>query len=71
MAKEDLIEVEGVVVEALPNTMFRVEIQEGHVVLAHLGGKLRKNFIRILPGDKVKMQLSPYDLERGRITYRM
>ncbi len=71
MAKEDLIEVEGEVVEALPNTMFRVEIQEGHIVLAHLGGKLRKNFIRILPGDKVKMQLSPYDLARGRITYRM
>ena len=71
MAKEDLIEVEGVVREALPNTMFRVEIQEGHMVLAHLGGKLRKNYIRILPGDRVKMELSPYDLTRGRITFRL
>lgn len=70
MPKEDLIEVEGTVVEALPNTMFRVEIQEGHSVLAHLGGKLRKNYIRILPGDKVKLELSPYDLTRGRITFR-
>ncbi len=71
MSKEDLIEVEGVVREALPNTMFRVEIQEGHTVLAHLGGKLRKNYIRILPGDRVKMELSPYDLTRGRITFRL
>ncbi len=71
MAKEDLIEVEGVVREALPNTMFRVEIQEGHTVLAHLGGKLRKNYIRILPGDRVKMELSPYALTRGRITFRL
>jgi translation initiation factor IF-1 len=71
MAKEDLIEVEGVVQEALPNTMFRVEIQEGHTVLAHLGGKLRKHYIRILPGDKVKLELSPYDLTRGRITFRI
>ena len=71
MAKEDLIEVEGVVREALPNTMFRVEIQDGHTVLAHLGGKLRKNYIRILPGDRVKMELSPYDLTRGRITFRL
>ena len=71
MPKEDLIEVEGSVLEALPNTMFRVEIQEGHVVLAHLGGKLRKNYIRILPGDKVKVELSPYDLTRGRITFRV
>ncbi len=71
MPKEDLIEVEGVVREALPNTMFRVEIQEGHTVLAHLGGKLRKNYIRILPGDRVKMELSPYDLTRGRITFRL
>jgi translation initiation factor IF-1 len=71
MPKEDLIEVEGVVREALPNTMFRVEIQEGHMVLAHLGGKLRKHYIRILPGDKVKMELSPYDLTRGRITFRL
>jgi len=71
MPKEDLIEVEGTVVEALPNTMFRVAIQEGHTVLAHLGGKLRKNYIRILPGDKVKLELSPYDLTRGRITFRL
>jgi len=71
MPKEDLIEVEGTVVEALPNTMFRVTIQEGHTVLAHLGGKLRKNYIRILPGDKVKLELSPYDLTRGRITFRL
>jgi translation initiation factor IF-1 len=71
MPKEELIEVEGTVVEALPNTMFRVEIQQGHVVLAHLGGKLRKHYIRILPGDKVKLELSPYDLARGRITFRL
>ena len=71
MSKEDLIEVEGVVVEALPNTMFRVEVQEGHTVMAHLGGKLRKHYIRILPGDKVKVELSPYDLTRGRITFRV
>ena len=70
MTKEELIEVEGTVLEALPNTMFKVEIQEGHQVLAHLGGKLRKHYIRILPGDKVKLELSPYDLTRGRITYR-
>jgi translation initiation factor IF-1 len=70
MPKEELIEVEGTVVEALPNTMFRVEIQEGHQVMAHLGGKLRKHYIRILPGDKVKLELSPYDLTRGRITFR-
>ncbi len=71
MPKEELIEVEGLVVEALPNTMFRIEIQDGHQVLAHLGGKLRKHYIRILPGDKVKLELSPYDLTRGRITFRM
>ena len=71
MPKEELIEVEGTVVEALPNTMFRVEIQEGHKVLAHLGGKLRKHYISILPGDKVKLELSPYDLTRGRITFRL
>ena len=71
MPKEELIEVEGAVIEALPNTMFRVEIQEGHVVLAHLGVKLRKHYIRILPGDKVKLELSPYDLTRGRITFRV
>jgi len=70
MPKEDLIEVEGTVLEALPNTMFRIEVQEGHRVLAHLGGKLRKNYIKILPGDRVKLELSPYDLTRGRITFR-
>lgn len=71
MPKEELIEVEGTVLEALPNTMFRVEIQAGHTVLAHLGGKLRKHYIRILPGDKVRLELSPYDLARGRITFRV
>ena len=71
MPKEELIEVEGTVREALPNTMFRIEIQDGHVVLAHLGGRLRKHYIRILPGDRVKLELSPYDLTRGRITFRM
>ncbi len=70
MAKEDLIEVEGVVNEALPNAMFRVELENGHKVLAHISGKIRMHFIRILPGDKVKVELSPYDLTRGRITYR-
>ena len=70
MAKEDLIEVEGEIQEALPNAMFRVKIDGGHVVLAHVAGKMRMHFIRILPGDKVKVQLSPYDLNRGRITYR-
>lgn len=68
--KEELIEVEGVVKEALPNAMFRVELENGHIVLAHVSGKIRKFFIRILPGDKVKVELSPYDLTRGRITYR-
>ena len=71
MAKESLIEVEGTVAEALPNAMFRVEIQDGHKVLAHLGGKLRKHYIRILPVDKVTLELSPYDLTRGRITFRL
>ena len=71
MPKEEAVEVEGTVVEALPNAMFRVEIQEGHVVLAHLSGKLRMHYIRILPGDKVKLELSPYDLSRGRITFRL
>ena len=71
MPKEEAVEVEGTVVESLPNTMFRVEVQEGHVVLAHLGGKLRKHYIRILPGDRVKLELSPYDLSRGRITFRL
>ena len=70
MAKEELIEVEGVIKEALPNAMFRVELENGHVVLAHISGKIRKHFIRILPGDTVKVELSPYDLSRGRITYR-
>jgi len=71
MAKEELIETEGKVVEALPNAMFRVELENGHVVLAHVSGKMRMNFIRILPGDKVKLELSPYDLNRGRITFRV
>jgi translation initiation factor IF-1 len=70
MAKEDAIEVEGTVVEPLPNAMFRVQLENGHRVLAHVSGKMRTNFIRILPGDKVKVELSPYDLTRGRITYR-
>ncbi|AUS98123.1 translation initiation factor IF-1 [Clostridium thermosuccinogenes] len=70
MSKEDVIEVEGTVVEALPNAMFEVELENGHKVLAHISGKLRMNFIRILPGDKVTLELSPYDLSRGRITWR-
>ncbi len=70
MAKEDVIQVEGTVVEPLPNAMFRVELENGHKVLAHISGKMRKHFIRILPGDKVTVELSPYDLSRGRITYR-
>ena len=70
MSKEDVIEVEGTVVEALPNAMFQVELENGHVVLAPVSGKMRMNFIRILPGDKVTMELTPYDLSRGRITYR-
>ncbi|HAH19747.1 MAG TPA: translation initiation factor IF-1 [Candidatus Omnitrophica bacterium] len=71
MAKEEAIEVEGVVKESLPNAMFRVELENGHVVLAHVSGKMRMHFIRILPGDKVKMELSPYDLTKGRITFRV
>ena len=71
MPKEDAIEVEGVVVEPLPNAMFRVELENGHRVLAHISGKMRMNYIRILPGDKVKVELSPYDLTRGRITFRI
>ncbi|MBM7583043.1 translation initiation factor IF-1 [Caldicoprobacter guelmensis] len=71
MAREDVIEVEGTVVEALPNAMFQVELDNGHKVLAHLSGKLRMNFIRILPGDRVTVELSPYDLTRGRITWRL
>ena len=70
MAKEDIIEVEGTVVEALPNTNFKVELENGHIILAHISGKLRMNYIKILPGDKVKVELSPYDLNRGRITWR-
>lgn len=70
MSKEDVIEVEGTVVEALPNTNFKVELENGHQILAHISGKLRMNYIKILPGDKVKVELSPYDLSRGRITWR-
>ncbi len=70
MSKQDVIEVEGTVVEALPNAMFQVQLENGHVVLAHVSGKIRMNFIRILPGDKVTIELTPYDLTRGRITYR-
>ena len=70
MAKSDMIEVAGVVVEALPNTTFQVDIGNGHMILAHISGKLRMNFIRILPGDKVTVEMSPYDLTRGRITWR-
>ena len=70
MAKSDMIEVEGVVVELLPNTTFQVDIGNGHTILAHISGKLRMNFIRILPGDKVTVEMSPYDLTRGRITWR-
>ena len=69
MAKDDMIEVEGTVVESLPNTTFRVDIGNGHIILAHISGKLRMNFVRILPGDKVTVQMSPYDLTRGRITW--
>jgi len=70
MSKEESIEVEGTVLEPLPNAMFRVELDNGHKILAHVSGKMRMHFIRILVGDKVKVQLSPYDLPRGRITYR-
>ncbi|MBQ8604607.1 MAG: translation initiation factor IF-1 [Oscillospiraceae bacterium] len=70
MAKDDVIEVEGTVVEAMPNAMFQVELANGHRLLAHISGKLRMNFIRILPGDKVKVEMSPYDLTKGRITWR-
>jgi translation initiation factor IF-1 len=70
LSKEDVIEVEGTVIETLPNAMFQVELENGHKVLAHISGKLRMNFIRILPGDKVTLELSPYDLTRGRITWR-
>ncbi|NLI68840.1 MAG: translation initiation factor IF-1 [Bacilli bacterium] len=70
MSKDDVIEVEGVVTETLPNAMFKVELENGHEILAHVSGKIRMHFIRILPGDKVKVELSPYDLTKGRITYR-
>ncbi len=70
MSKEDVIEVEGRVVDALPNAMFKVKLENGHIVMAHISGKMRMNFIRILPGDRVTMELTPYDLNRGRITYR-
>ena len=70
MAKDDVIELEGTVIEALPNAMFNVELPNGHKILAHISGKLRMNFIRILPGDKLTVQMSPYDLTRGRITWR-
>lgn len=71
MKKEEAIEVEGEVVDPLPNTMFRVKLDNGHEVLAHISGKMRKHFIRILPGDRVQVELSPYDLKRGRIVYRL
>ncbi len=70
MSKQDAIELEGVVTEALPNAQFKVELKNGHIILAHISGKLRMNFIRILPGDKVTVEMSPYDLTRGRITWR-
>jgi len=70
LAKDDVIELEGTVIESLPNTTFRVDIGHGHEILAHISGKLRMNFIRILPGDKVTVQMSPYDMTRGRITWR-
>ncbi len=70
MSKEDAIELEGTVLEALPNAMFKVELENGHVVLAHISGKMRMHYIKILPGDKVTVELSVYDLDRGRITYR-
>ena len=70
MSKEDAIELEGKVVELLPNAMFKVELENGHQVLAHISGKMRMHYIKILPGDKVTVELSPYDLDRGRITYR-
>ena len=70
MARQDAIELEGTVVEPLPNAMFKVELENGHQVLAHISGKMRMHYIKILPGDKVTIELSPYDLDRGRITYR-
>jgi translation initiation factor IF-1 len=70
MAKEDQIEMAGTVIETLPNTMFRVKLENGHIVIAHISGRMRKNYIRILTGDKVKVELTPYDLSKGRITFR-
>ncbi|MBE6082759.1 MULTISPECIES: translation initiation factor IF-1 [Tissierellales] len=70
MSKKDVVEVEGIVVDALPNAIFRVKLENGHEILAHISGKLRMNYIKILPGDKVTIELSPYDLTRGRITWR-
>ena len=70
MAKNEVIQVEGIILEALPNAMFRVELENGHKILAHISGKMRMHFIQILPGDKVTVELSPYDLSRGRITFR-
>ena len=70
MSKEDIIEIQGSVLETLPNAMFRVQLENGHKILAHISGKMRMHYIKILPGDKVKVELSPYDLTRGRITYR-
>jgi translation initiation factor IF-1 len=71
MAKDDVIEFEGTVSETLPNTMFRVKLENGHEIIAHISGRMRKNYIRILTGDKVKVEMTPYDLTKGRITYRM
>ncbi len=71
MAKEDQIEMEGVIKETLPNTMFRVELENGHLITAHISGKMRKHYIRILTGDRVKVEMTPYDLSKGRITYRV
>lgn len=71
MAKEDQIEMDGKVIDTLPNTMFKVELENGHIVMAHISGKMRKHYIRILTGDKVKVEITPYDLSKGRITFRM
>lgn len=70
MSKQDVIEVEGTILESLPNAMFQIKLENGHVILAHISGKIRMNFIKILPGDRVTVELTPYDLSRGRITYR-
>ena len=70
MSKQDVIEIEGTILESLPNAMFQVKLENGHVILAHISGKIRMNFIKILPGDRVTVELTPYDLSRGRITYR-